>query len=65
MSVGKAPVAVAVGGGGVWVANSGDTSVSRVDPSSNEVADTLSVDHPPQGVAFAGGLAWVTLRRGS
>ena len=53
---------MATGGGSVWVANSGDGSVSRIDPQTDDVIDTFSVGHSPQGVAVAGGAAWVTGR---
>jgi YVTN family beta-propeller protein len=62
ISVGESPGAVAVGAGSVWVANSGESSVSRVDAASNKLTETISVSHHPQGVAAAGGLVWVTLR---
>jgi len=62
ISVGEQPVAVATGGGSVWVANSGDGSVSRIDAKTNDVIDTFSVGHSPQGVAVAAGAVWVTVR---
>jgi hypothetical protein len=33
-----------------------------VDPGTNKVTGTVSVEHHPQCVAVAGGLVWVTLR---
>ena len=50
IKVGRAPAAVAVGDGAVWVLNSGDGSVSRVDPKTNKVTTTIKT-----GVTGAGG----------
>ena len=62
ISVGANPVALAVGKDSVWVANSGDGSVSRIDPDTNGVTATVAVGHRPQGIAVAGGAVWVTVR---
>jgi YVTN family beta-propeller protein len=51
-----------VGPDAIWVANSGDGTVSRIDPATNAVTKTISVGHRPLGVAFANGLVWVTVR---
>jgi YVTN family beta-propeller protein len=61
--VGKSPVAVAVGASAVWVANSGDGTVSKVDPDETRTIATILVGNRPQGVAVAGGLVWVSVRR--
>jgi YVTN family beta-propeller protein len=42
--------------------NSGDGTVSRIDPETNEVVETIAVGHRPEGIAVAGGLVWVTVR---
>jgi YVTN family beta-propeller protein len=63
ISVGDTPLAVAVGPDAVWVANSGDGTVSRIDPRTDRVAATITVGHHPQGVAVAAGAVWVSLRR--
>ncbi|HEX6788777.1 MAG TPA: adenylate/guanylate cyclase domain-containing protein [Gaiellaceae bacterium] len=39
--VGSQPVAVAVGDGGVWVANSSDGTVTRIDPRTRRVVRTI------------------------
>jgi streptogramin lyase len=59
--VGDGPVGVAVGGGAVWTANATDGTVSRVDPATSEVA-MIRVGHRPQGVVFANGRVWVSVR---
>lgn len=46
-TVGSLAQAIAVGDGGVWVANSGDGTVSRLDQSSGAVADTVTVGGEP------------------
>jgi YVTN family beta-propeller protein len=46
------------------VANTGDGSVSRIDPSTNDVVETIAVGNRPQGIAVADGLLWVTVREG-
>jgi YVTN family beta-propeller protein len=49
--------------GSVWVANGGDGTVSRIDPRTDEVIETIPVGHRPQGIAVAGGAVWTTVRR--
>ncbi|HYT78324.1 MAG TPA: DUF5074 domain-containing protein [Actinomycetota bacterium] len=41
--VGDGPSAIAFGDGAVWVANADDSTVSRVDPATNEVTATIEV----------------------
>jgi YVTN family beta-propeller protein len=60
IDVGAGPSEVAVGNAAVWVANTADATVSRIDPSSNEVAATISVGGAPGDLAVAGdGSVWV------
>ena len=56
------PVDVAVGAGGVWVANSREGTVSRIDPQSNRVIATIRVGHSLQGIAVGGGAVWVSVQ---
>jgi YVTN family beta-propeller protein len=58
--VGDAGGAVAVGFGSVWVANSADGSVSRIDPATATVVATIRVGSTPFGVAAGEGAVWVT-----
>jgi YVTN family beta-propeller protein len=61
--VGDGPVDVAVGQDGVvWIVNSRDGTVSRLDPSTNEVVATINVGNEPQRVAVGQGMVWVTVR---
>jgi DNA-binding beta-propeller fold protein YncE len=62
--VGIDPEAIAVGEGGVWVANVEDQTVSRVDPTSRElVRGGIAVGSDPSDVAVADGSVWVALGR--
>jgi ABC-type oligopeptide transport system substrate-binding subunit/class 3 adenylate cyclase/DNA-binding beta-propeller fold protein YncE len=57
--VGDTPVAVTAAGGSLWVANSAEATVSRVDPAQARVVRTISVPGTPVGVAVGGGSIWV------
>ena len=56
------PVAVAVGEGAVWVANAGDGTVSRIDPETNDVVETVVIGQAPAGIAVGHGLVWVAVQ---
>jgi serine/threonine protein kinase len=60
VAVGSSPRALAAGEGGLWVANSGDSTVTRIAPRSGEVRQA-AVDAVPNpfGVAVAGTRVWV------
>jgi YVTN family beta-propeller protein len=60
--VGDGPVDIAVGADGVWVANSREGTVSRIDPQSNQVIATIRVGHSLQGIAVGGGFVWVSVQ---
>jgi YVTN family beta-propeller protein len=57
-AVGRGPTAVIAGGGSVWVANSLDGTVTRIDRERNEVV-TISVGGAPASLAFGAGSLWV------
>jgi YVTN family beta-propeller protein len=63
ITVGNDPSAVTVGGRFVWVANSFDGTVSKIDPNTNGgsggVVDKISVGNGPTGLAFGDGRLWV------
>jgi peptide/nickel transport system substrate-binding protein len=61
IAVGDSPTGVEVGAGSVWVANSGDGTLSRVDPGTNKVIATITVGGSPQAIAIANGRVWVTI----
>jgi DNA-binding beta-propeller fold protein YncE len=60
VEVGEIPVAIAAGPDGVWVANYGDSSVSRIDLRSHQVR-TTELPRRPVGIAVGGGSVWVTV----
>jgi YVTN family beta-propeller protein len=57
--VGVAPGGVAAGADAIWVSNTGANTVSRIDPSTNEVRQTISVGGGPSGTAVTPGAVWV------
>jgi peptide/nickel transport system substrate-binding protein len=59
--VGRSPAGVATGDGTVWVANSGDGTVTRIDPRTDKVVATIAVGGSPQAITIANGRAWVTV----
>jgi peptide/nickel transport system substrate-binding protein len=62
--VGRAPSALAAGGGSMWVANAGDGTVSRIERGGTQVV-TIPVGEEPADIAFAAGSLWVTDRAGA
>jgi YVTN family beta-propeller protein len=62
IDVGDVPAEVAVGHGAVWVANTGDSSVSRIDPAANEEVSEINLEGAPSDLAVGGdGEVWVAL----
>ncbi len=59
--VGANAIAIAFGAGAVWVTNSADGTVSRIDSETNRVVATIRTGHSPTGVAFGNGLVWVSV----
>jgi YVTN family beta-propeller protein len=57
--VGARPIAVAVGEGGVWVANADDGTVSRIDPETRKVVKTIGIGSPASDIAAGEGSVWV------
>jgi YVTN family beta-propeller protein len=57
--VGERPTAVAVGAGGVWVANADDGTVARIDPKSYRVVKTIGVGADVTDIAIGFGSVWV------
>jgi YVTN family beta-propeller protein len=62
IAVGEKPVEVAVGHGAIWVANTADDSVTRIDPDTNAVQATVLLEGAPGDLAvdWAGHL-WVAI----
>jgi YVTN family beta-propeller protein len=57
--VGTGPSAIASGARAVWVVNADDNSVSRIDPDTTTVAQTIQVGNEPSGIAVGAGFVWV------
>jgi YVTN family beta-propeller protein len=59
VAVGPNPSAVAYGAGTVWVTGSTDRRVTRVDPGTHRVVETIPVGRAPSAVVVTGRDAWV------
>lgn len=57
---GPRPFRVAVTETGVWVTNNDGTTVSLIDPATNEVLATVDIGGEPSGVAATPEAAWVS-----
>ena len=64
-AVGTTPAGVAVGHGSVWVANSGDGTVSVIDSKTNRVTGTIDVGGTPTDVELVRRQAWVSFENES
>ena len=53
------PSNLAVGEGAVWMLNTEDETVSRVDPETGEVAGTFDPPGVPTDIAAGGGAVWI------
>jgi peptide/nickel transport system substrate-binding protein len=60
VSVGNGPTGITFGHGSVWVANSLDGTVSRIDPETRAVTATIPVGESPDGIAVGPGVVWVS-----
>jgi YVTN family beta-propeller protein len=60
LKVGSDPLAIDVGEGGIWVANSGDDTITRIDPATGRSDQPIRVGDRPAGVQAAAGSVWVT-----
>jgi hypothetical protein len=66
IEVGSAPKGIAVGAGLVWVANSGDGTVSIIRSiGESERVGLVAVGESPQLITYGDGGAWVSLRDSS
>jgi DNA-binding SARP family transcriptional activator len=57
--VGRRPVALAIGHGSVWAANTDDGTVSRIHPDRREVIRTIGIGAPAIDLAVATDAVWV------
>jgi YVTN family beta-propeller protein len=44
------------------VANSADGTVSRIDPTTGDVTETIEVGNRPEQIAVSSGTVWVTVQ---
>jgi streptogramin lyase len=63
---GSGPTSIAARDGIVWVANTDDSTVTRVDADTSEVVGgPIALTNPPVAVAAGDGGAWVVDARGA
>jgi YVTN family beta-propeller protein len=60
IDVGAGPDGIVAQAGSVWVVNSGDDTVSRIDADRKRVTETIDVGGNPDSVAVGAGSVWVT-----
>ncbi len=58
--VGTTPTAVISAAGAIWVTNTADGTVDRIDPVTHTIRQTVPVGNGPSGIAFGDGSIWVT-----
>jgi virginiamycin B lyase len=63
VKTGPGPRFLTSGAGSIWTLNQGDGSLTRIDPHSRQVVDTIPLGTPGHGgdIAFGGGLIWTTM----
>ncbi|HEY3714948.1 MAG TPA: ABC transporter substrate-binding protein [Jatrophihabitantaceae bacterium] len=59
VSVGQNPGGIAYGAGSIWVTNTSDGTVSRINPRTHAVIQKIPVGGQPAGVAVTGDGVWV------
>jgi peptide/nickel transport system substrate-binding protein len=59
VAVGTTPTDVVVAEGALWVTNTGDGTVDRIDLTTRTVRQTIRVGLGPIGIAFGDGSIWV------
>ena len=59
IEVGAAGRGIAAGGGAIWIGDSAQNRVVRLDPKTNGVTQTIGVGSGPGALAFGGGAVWV------
>jgi len=59
VTVGQNPGGIAYGAGSIWVTNTSDGTVSRINPRTHTVIQTITVHAQPVGIAVSGDNVWV------
>ncbi len=62
IQVGHGPTGIAVGADAVWVANSDEGTVMKIDPVDPRHVETIVIGNRPAGIAVANGGIWVTVQ---
>jgi YVTN family beta-propeller protein len=62
IAVGDAPTALSFADAVVWVANTDDGTVSRIDASTRDVRETIELGNPAAGIVAAEGVVWVAVQ---
>jgi DNA-binding beta-propeller fold protein YncE len=57
--VGRRPGPVAFGAGAVWVGNTAENTLTRIDARTRKVVQTIGLPGSPLDLIFAGGSVWV------
>jgi hyaluronoglucosaminidase len=65
ITVGNAPIAIAISGGTAFVANSGSESVSPINLATRTVGAAIPLAGAPQSIAFSEKDAWVAVSKTS
>ena len=60
IDVGNGPVGIVFAQGSIWVANTGDDTITRIDPASGE--PTKTIDVAADELAYGAGALWATQR---
>jgi YVTN family beta-propeller protein len=59
VNVGHLPARLAIGEGGIWVADGSDSAVHRIDPQTNRLVASIPLGKAPKGLAAGAGAVWV------
>jgi YVTN family beta-propeller protein len=59
VTTGPNPDGIVYGAGALWIANTGDGTVSRVDPVKHRIVQTIKVGSAPESIAVWGKDVWV------
>ncbi len=62
IEVGRGPTAIAAGGGFIWIANTLDGTISKLDPTRDEVVATQGLDGYPIALGWSQNRLWVLTR---
>jgi ABC-type transport system substrate-binding protein len=60
IGVGSKPSAVAAGPEAIWIASSGDGTIIRIDPRTDQISERLTLGSSPSGLTLAGGKLWAS-----